>query len=175
MNVWHRWRMQFERFNSLNQTVVAWFAILHNFGIQPLFPKLGKHLWWKRCKCKDICPSTTWEGAQTPHICMTWTWDAVWKVLQPQPKQSGMVCTLASGWISANSHNSGEASVVVTVWMWGHTHPHPEKVFKHLIYVWYGGKIQLKRFYSLVVAWFAHLHKVRFQPNLTNLGKYLWR
>jgi hypothetical protein len=35
------------------------------------------------------------------------------KVLQPQSKHSGMVCMLASGRISADSHKSGEASVVV--------------------------------------------------------------
>ncbi len=147
---------------------------------------------------------------------MTWTWDAVWKVLQPQPKQSGMVCTLASGWISANFPKSGEASVVVTGWMWSHmpihnlrrcsntsymydmdmgcslkgstastkarwhgfqtciilefnqlsqiwgsvsgginvswkpyAHPQPEKVLKHLIYVWHGHGMQFERFYSL--------------------------
>ncbi len=56
----------------------------------------------------------------TSHICIIWTCDAVWKVLQPQPKHSGMVCTLAAGRISANSHKSGELSVVVTVWMWSH-------------------------------------------------------
>ncbi len=53
-------------------------------------------------------------------IGMTWTWDAVWKVLQPQPKRSRMVCTLASGTISAYFPKSGEASVVVTVWVWSH-------------------------------------------------------
>jgi hypothetical protein len=51
---------------------------------------------------------------------MTWTWDAVGKVLQPQPKCSGMVCTFASGTISANSQKSGEASVVVMVWVWSY-------------------------------------------------------
>ncbi len=30
--------------------------------------KLGKHLWWKGCECEAICPSTTGEGAQTPHM-----------------------------------------------------------------------------------------------------------
>ncbi len=51
---------------------------------------------------------------------MTWTWDAVWKVLQPQPKCSGMVCSLASGRISANFPKSKDVSVVVTMWMWSH-------------------------------------------------------
>jgi hypothetical protein len=71
-----------------------------------------------QCECEAICQSTTWEGAQTPHICMTWIWDNVWKILQPQPKDSGMVCTLASGRISADSHKSGRVSVVVMMWMW---------------------------------------------------------
>ncbi len=35
------------------------------------------------------------------------------KVLQPQLMHSGMVCTLASGRISANFQKSGEVSVVV--------------------------------------------------------------
>ncbi len=112
--------MQIERFHSLNQSVVAWFAHLHQEGFQPTFPNLGKHLWWERCECEAICPSTTWEGTHTPYIWMTWTWDAVWKVLQTQWKRSGLVCTLASGRISANFPKSREASVVVTVWVWGH-------------------------------------------------------
>jgi hypothetical protein len=37
------------------------------------------------------------------------------KVLQPQPKGSGMIFKLASGRISANFSKSGEASVVVRV------------------------------------------------------------
>ncbi len=110
--------MQFERFYGLNQSVVAWFAHLHQIGFQQTSHNLGKHLWWERCECEAICPSTTWECYQTTHKFMTWTWDAVWKVLQPQPKRSGMVCTLASGRISANFPTSGEASVVVMVWVW---------------------------------------------------------
>jgi hypothetical protein len=175
---------------------------------------------------------------------MTWTWDAVWKVLQPQPKRSGMVCTLTSSKISANFPKSGEASVVVRVSGWSHmpihnlrscsnasymsdldlgcslkgstastkawlhglhtcirwdfsqlsqnkgsicggigvnvkpyAHSQPEKVLKHLIYVWNGHGMTFERFYSLnqsVVAWFAHLHLVGFQPTFTNLGKHLW-
>ncbi len=57
-------------------------------------------------------------------ICMTWTWDAVWKVLQPQSTCSGMVCTLVSGRILPNSHKSGEVSVVVMMWMWNNTPIH---------------------------------------------------
>ncbi len=38
--------MQFERFYSLNQSIVAWFAHMHQVGFQPTFPNLGKHLWW---------------------------------------------------------------------------------------------------------------------------------
>ncbi len=104
-------------FYSLNQSVVAWFADLHQVGFHPTPITLGKCLWWYQCECEAIW-STTWEGAQTPHVCITWMWDAAWKVLQPQPKHSGMVCTLASGKISANSHKSGKVSVVVMVLVW---------------------------------------------------------
>ncbi len=112
--------MQFERFYSLNQSLVAWFAHLHQVGLQSTLTNHGKRLWWYWYEREVICPFTSWEGAQTPHICMPWTWDAVWKVLQPQPKCSGMVCTLASGRIIANSNKSGETSVVVMVWVWSH-------------------------------------------------------
>jgi hypothetical protein len=98
------------------------------------------------------------RGAQTPHICMAWTWDAVCKVLQPQSKRSGMVF---SGGIGVS--------------MKPYAHPQPEKALKYIIYICHGHGMQFKRFYSLIVAWFAHLHKVRFQPILTNLGKCLWR
>ncbi len=57
---------------------------------------------------------------------MPWTWNAVLKVLQPQSMLSGMVCTLASGTISAYSHKSGEMSVVrngVIVMPYAHTQP----------------------------------------------------
>ncbi len=96
------------------------FAHLHQVGFRPTLTNLGKYLWWWWCECEAIGPSTTSAGAQTPHICMTWTWDVVWKVLQPQSKRSGMVCTLASGRISAYSHKSGEVSVMVTLWVWSH-------------------------------------------------------
>ncbi len=33
--------MQFERFYSLNHSVVAWFAYLHHLGFWPTFPNLG--------------------------------------------------------------------------------------------------------------------------------------
>jgi hypothetical protein len=46
-----------------------------------------------------------------------------------------MVCTLASGGISANSHKSGEASVVVSISVKPYAHPEPEKALKNLIYV----------------------------------------
>jgi hypothetical protein len=58
-------------------------------------PKSGECLWWWRSECASICLSPTVEGAQTPHIGMTWMWDAVWKVLKPKLSRSGMVCTLA--------------------------------------------------------------------------------
>ncbi len=58
-----------------------------------------------------------------------------------------------------------------------YAHPQPEKVLKHLTYEWHGHGMQFERFYSFsqnVVAWFAHLHQVGFQPTFPNLGKQLW-
>jgi hypothetical protein len=43
--VYHGHGMQFERFYSLNQSVVAWFAHLHEVGLQPTLTNLGNHLW----------------------------------------------------------------------------------------------------------------------------------
>ena len=57
----------------------------------------------------------TIEGDQTPYILwMPCMWDAVWKVLQPQPQRSGMITTLTSLLTSANSTKYGEMYVVVT-------------------------------------------------------------
>ncbi len=51
--------MQFGRFYSFSQSVVAWFAHLHQVGLQPTIQNLRKHLWWKGCEGEAICPSTT--------------------------------------------------------------------------------------------------------------------
>jgi hypothetical protein len=55
----HGCGMQFERFYSLNKSIVAWFAHLYHVGFQPTLTNLGKCLWWLRCECEAICPSTT--------------------------------------------------------------------------------------------------------------------
>ncbi len=128
--------MQSERFYSLNQSMVAWFAHLHQVGFQPTLTNLGKDLWSYRCEWEAICPSTTCKRAQTPHICMTWTWNTVWKVLQHQSKQGSMVCTLASGRISANCHKSGEAAVVVMVWVWSHMPIHNLRRLSNTTYIY---------------------------------------
>jgi hypothetical protein len=44
--IWHRCGMQFERFYSLNDSVVGSFPHLHYFGFQQTLPNLGKPLWW---------------------------------------------------------------------------------------------------------------------------------
>jgi hypothetical protein len=44
--VWHGCGMQFERFYSLNESVVGSFPHLHNLGFQQTVPNLGKPLWW---------------------------------------------------------------------------------------------------------------------------------
>ncbi len=158
-------------------SIVASFANLHKVRFQPTLTNLGKCLWWYWCECEAICPSTTWNGAQTSHV-MIRTWDAVWKVLQPQPNCSDMVCTLGSARISAIFHRSGEMSVAVMVWVWRkYAHPQPKKVLKPLIYVWHGHGMQFERYYSLSqneLAWFAHLYQVWFQPTFPNLGSHLW-
>jgi hypothetical protein len=41
--------MQFERFYSLNQSIVAWFAHLHLIGFQPTLTNLAK------CLCVCVC------------------------------------------------------------------------------------------------------------------------
>jgi hypothetical protein len=39
--------MQFERFYSLNHSIVPWFAQFQQLGTQPrILPDLGKFLWW---------------------------------------------------------------------------------------------------------------------------------
>jgi hypothetical protein len=116
--------MQFERFYSLNHCEVVWFAHLYHLDFWLILPNLGKRLGWWRSECAFICLYTTVEGAQTPHIGMTWMWYAVWKVLQPQPLWSGMVCTPTSHRLSANSPKSGVTSVVVTEWMCIHMSIH---------------------------------------------------
>ncbi len=116
----HGHGMRFKKFYSLNQRVGAWFAHLHQVCFQPFLTNLGKCLWWYWFEWKAICPSTTWEGAQTPHICIPWKCDAVWKVLKPQPKHSGIVSPLASGRISANFPKFREASPLLTVLVWSH-------------------------------------------------------
>ena len=61
--VWHGCGMQFERFYSLNDSVVGSFPHWHNLGFQQTVPNLGKPLWWQRCECAAISPSTTrWQG-----------------------------------------------------------------------------------------------------------------
>ncbi len=152
--------MQFGRFYSLNQSIVAWFAHLHQVGSQPTFPNLGKICCGNKVNVKPYAhPQPEKMLIQLIHEGNRH---------EMQSKHSGTVCTLASGRISANTHKSGELSVVVTV---------SEKALKPLIYVCHGHGMQLERFYRLnlsKVARYANLHQVGFQPTLTNLGTQLW-
>ena len=102
-----------------------------------------------------------------------WMWNTAWKVLQPQPYHSGMVCTLPSPRLSFSSPKSGEMSVVETI---RYPLPLQLKELQHLTYACHGRGIQFERFYSLnhiIVEWFLHLHHLGFQPALPNLGKRL--
>ncbi len=49
-------------FFAPTKTLNLWFWIyqsyLHQVVFQPTSPNLGKHLWWQRCECEAICPST---------------------------------------------------------------------------------------------------------------------
>jgi hypothetical protein len=139
------------------------------------FPKSGEASVVVMVCCETICPSTTWEGTQTPHICMTWTWDAFCKVLQPRSKHSGKFCTLASGSISANFPKSGEVSVVCGgngVSVKPYAHPQPEKVLKHLTYVWHRRGMQFERLYSLNQSIVALLKKNSIDGK--QYLEYLW-
>ncbi len=67
-------------------------------------------------------------------------------------------------------------SVMMWVSVKPYAHPQLEKVLKPLICVSHGYGMQFEMFYSLnqsIVAWFAHLHQVGFQPALRTLGKCL--
>ncbi len=107
----------------------------------------------------------------------TWTWDAVWKVLQHQQKHGGMVGTLASEGFPPLSQIWGTFCCGNGVSVKPYAYPQPEKVLVHLINVYHGHGHKFERFYSLnqsVVAWFTHLHQVRFHPSFPNLEKCLW-
>jgi hypothetical protein len=56
--VWHGHGMQFERFYTLNQSIVAWFAHLNEVGFHPFLTNLGKHLWWLQCECEYAHPQS---------------------------------------------------------------------------------------------------------------------
>jgi hypothetical protein len=55
--VWHGCGMQFERFYSLNDSVVGSFPHLHHLWFHRTLPNLGKPLWWVRCECAAMSPS----------------------------------------------------------------------------------------------------------------------
>jgi hypothetical protein len=67
---------------------------------------------------------------------MHWTCDAVRRVLQPQPKWSGMVCTLSPGRISANFPKFGEMSVEVIMWLWSHMPIHNLRSYSNTSYMY---------------------------------------
>jgi hypothetical protein len=102
----------------------------------------------------------TWTQGQAPHSPRNGQPNIAYlqKVLQPTFIIWGSVC-------GGNNVNVKQ-----------YPHPQPETVLKHLVYICHGHGIQFERFYSLnqsILAWFAHLHQVGFQPTHTNLGKCL--
>jgi hypothetical protein len=71
--------MQFERFYSLNHSLVAWFAHLHHLGFHPKLSQI-----WGNSVCGNNGVSVQpyahpqqVKMAQTSYICMTLMWDAV--------------------------------------------------------------------------------------------------
>ena len=100
-------------------------------------------------------------------------WDAVWKVLQPQPLRSGMVCTLASPILSANSPKSGEMYVIITEWVCSHMPIPNSRRWSNTSYLYdmnVGCSLKGSTASNSVVVWFAHLHNLGFQPRtLPNL------
>ena len=126
---------------------------LPRISFQPILLNLWKHLWWWWCDCAAVCPSTTDEAAQTLYICMSHIWDAVWKVLQPQPYNITMVCTLATAWVSAKKifTKPGQTSVVLMVWVWLCSNMPILNRWRcsNTFNVGYGFGMQFARFYNL--------------------------
>ncbi len=165
--------MQFERFYSLKQSIVTWFAPLHQEGFQPTFPNLEKCLWWEWCECEEIYPSTTLEGSQTPHLY----------ICHGHGMQVKRFYSLNKSIVAWFAHmHQEDFSQLSQIWacvcggndvnVKSYGHWHPEKVHIPPMYVWHWHGMQFERFCSLnpsVVAWFTHLHQVGFQPTFTKL------
>jgi hypothetical protein len=89
-----------------------------------------------------------------------------------------MVCTLASGRISANLSQiwgsiCGGNGVSVKPYAYPQLRRRSNVSYMYAMDTGCG----FDRFYSpnqSVVAWFTHMYQERFQPILTNLGKCLW-
>ena len=71
--------MQFERFYSLNHSLVSWFAHLHHLGFHPKLSQI-----WGNSVCGNNGASVQpyahpqqVKMAQASFICMTLMWDAV--------------------------------------------------------------------------------------------------
>ena len=119
VTVWECCHMPFQHYNWRCSNILHMYVI----DVQTFFQL--SQIWGNVCGWNDkISPSITIEGAPTSYICMSWTWNTVWKVLQSQSYHSGVVSALTSPRVSASSPKSGETSVLVMVWVCSHTPIH---------------------------------------------------
>jgi hypothetical protein len=89
----------------------------------------------------------------------------------------GSTASTKAQWYSKHNCNKQDFSQLSELWgnVCGgngvntkpYAHLQSDKLTTPLIYVWHGHEMQFELFYSLnqgVLAWFAHMHQVGFQP-----------
>jgi hypothetical protein len=104
-----------------------------------------------------ICPSTAYEGYQTPCVYLTWMWEPFQVGLEPQPMHCGVICQPAVTQGFSCIPKSGFKSVVVTAWWW--IHQPIQSIWRlHLAYVWHVCGNHSRWVWSLnhcIVVWFV--------------------
>jgi uncharacterized Zn-finger protein len=171
--------MQFERFHSLNDSVVGSFPHLHHLGFQRIFPNLWKCLW---CNGMSVPPYAHPQLFKVfKHLILIYVWHRCGMQFERfyslNNSVVGKFSHLHHLWFQPALPNLGKRLWCNGMNVLSYTHPQLFKVFKHLIYVWHGCGMMFERFYCLnnsVVGQFLHLHHIWFQPALPNLGKRLW-
>jgi hypothetical protein len=169
--------MQFERFNSLNDSVVGSFPHLHHQGFQQF-----SQIWG------NLCGGNGMSVLPYPHPQLFMVFKHliyVWHRYGMQFERFNSLNDSVVGsiphfhhlWFQQTLPNLGKP-----LWWYGmnvlpYAHPQLCKVFKHLIYVCHGYEMQFERSYSLndsKLGSFSHLHHLGFLQTLPNLGKPLW-